>query len=122
MNDLEKLFDYLEKTSVWRVASVTDEPETRLTQWRIFLVDGKDIHFAGYAGNGWSGEGRVCSAVQTFDPTTRKGVTKSGRIYELVGDSGFNGDAMYVWGRWLGINGDPPAEDVTDTYLTKETK
>jgi hypothetical protein len=113
--DLEKLFDYLEKISVWQVASVKDEPETQLSQWRIFLVDGKDIHFVGYTG--W--EGRVCSAVQTFDPTTRRGVTRSGRIYELVGHSGFNGDAMYTWNRWLGINGNPPAEDVTDTYIGK---
>ena len=113
--NLEKLSDYLEKTSVWNVASVTDEPETQLTQWRIFFVDGKDIHFVGYTGY----EGRVCSAVQTFDPTTCKGVTRSGRIYELVGHSGFNGDAMYVWSRWLGINGNPEAEDITDTYIGK---
>ena len=115
MKDLEKLFDYLENISVWQVASVTDEPETQLSQWRIFLVDGKDIHFVGYTGY----EGRVCSAVQTFDPTTCRGVTKSGRIYELAGHSGFNGDAMYVWRRWLGINDNPPHEDVTDTYIGK---
>jgi len=115
MKDLEKLFDYLEQTSIWRVASVSDEPQTSLTQWRIFLVDGKDMHFVGYTGY----EGRVCSAVQTFDPTTCKGVTESGRIYELVGPPGFNGDAMYVWNRWLNIYGNPTVEDITDTYTGK---
>lgn len=115
INNLARLSEFLEQTSIWQVADVKDEPHTQLTQWRIFLVDGKDIHFVGYTG-GWHGEGRVCSAVQTFDPATRKGTTKSGRIYELVGDSGFNKDAMYVWARWLGLYGSPPAEDVTDTY------
>lgn len=115
MKNLEKLFDYLEKTSIWQAASVTAEPETQLTQWQIFLVNSKDIHFVGYTGY----EGRVCSAVQTFDPTTCKGVTRSGRIYELVGPPGFNRDAMYVWNRWLEINGDPTVEDVTDTYKGK---
>lgn len=113
--DLGKLFEHLENISIWKVADVKDEPQTQLTQWRIFLVDGKDIHFVGYAGY----EGRVCSAVQTFDPTTRRGVTKSGRIYELIDHPGFNGDAMYVWRRWLDINDNPPAEDVTDTYIGK---
>lgn len=121
LEQLSKLADLMEATSIWKVASVADEPNTRLTQWQIYKVkpvmEGKPetIHFVGYAGY----EGRVCSSVQTFDAATRKGVTRSGRIYELVGDPGYNSDAMYVWDRWLSINGDPGVENITESYLGK---
>ncbi len=114
--DLAKLAEQLEATSIWGVRSIEDEPETKLVQWRVYTVENKDappsMHLVGYTGY----EGRVCSAVKEYDPKTRKGVTQSGRVYELVGHSGYNGDAMYVWSRWLGINGNPKYEDVTDIF------
>lgn len=104
----------LAATSIWSVASVQEEPETVLTQWRVMQVDGDSIHFVGNAGY----EGRVCSAVQSYDPSTRRGVTLSGRVYELHGDSGYNSDAMYVWARWRQINNisDSNVVDVTSHY------
>ena len=120
--DFEKLMDHLESISIWRPADVTQEPYTTLTQWRIYRVKGDfhgtgdTIHFVGYAAY----EGRVSSAVQSFDVKTRKGVTQSGRIYQLLGDSGFNRDAMYVWDRWLCRNGNPKVEDITETYAVDE--
>lgn len=118
--DLVQLAAVLEATSIWKPKSVEQEPHTRLLQWRVMRVEGKDIHFVGRAD--W--EGRVCSAVQTYDPETRRGVTKSGRIYELLGPPGYNGDAMYVWGRWMSINGlkDEDVEDVTESYDIGERK
>ena len=115
--DLGRLADFAEKTSIWRPASIKDEPETRLTQWQVYKVknpkgDGWDVHFNGYAGY----EGRVCSPVQEFDKKTMRGRTRSGRIYELVGSSGFNRDAMHVWNRWLGMYGDPEHECITERY------
>lgn len=123
MNDdqieaLTKLAGYVEATSIWRPCSVEQEPETILTQWRVFEVAGDfdsvptTIHFVGYAGY----EGRVCSPVQTYDPTTRRGITRSGRVYELSGPSGWNSDADYVFRRWLLRNGSPKAVEVTDKY------
>lgn len=117
--DLAKLAEIVEATSIWSVASVDVEPETKLTQWRVFKVLAKDglpesVHFVGYTG--W--EGRVCSAVQTYDPKTKRGVTRSGRVYELVGQSGYNSDAMYVWSRWYTRNGlgDDDVVDITKVY------
>ena len=108
--------------SIWRPDSVTDEPEVKLSQWRVYLVKadidstGDTIHCVGAAGYRYS-EGRVCSPVQTYDPTTKKGITRSGRIYELVGPSGHNRDALYVWNRWLArFNPIPEIVDLTDTY------
>lgn len=114
--DLAKLAEALEAVSIWATRSVEQEPETKLTQWRVYTVQNEDappsMHFVGYTGY----EGRVCSAVQEYDSKTRRGVTRSGRVYELVGHSGHNGDAMYVWNRWLHINGDPKHEDVTEIF------
>jgi hypothetical protein len=115
---LKRIIAEAMSNSVWIPASITDEPETRLTQWRIFRVSGDfdqtgdTIHFVGYAGY----EGRVCSPVQKFDSSTKKGITRSGRIYELVGNSGHNNDAMHVWNTWLKMHGNPPIEDLTDIY------
>jgi len=120
--NFEKLIDHLESISIWKPADVTQEPNTKLTQWRIYRAKadfhgtGDTIHFVGYAGY----EGRVSSAIQTFDAKSLKGVSGSGRIYQLTGDSGFNGDAMYVWGRWVTMNGNPEVEDITETYSGNE--
>lgn len=115
--DMELLQAFVESNSIWRPASVQQEPETRLTQWRVFKVKGlpdeaETIHFVGRAE--W--EGRVCSPVQEYDPTTKRGVTRSGRVYELLGPSGHNGDAMYVWARWCHINNIEEVTDVTAEY------
>lgn len=119
MDELEKLAEFATANSVWKPADVTQEPHTRLTQWQVHLVKGKlseeggdTIHFMGHTGY----EGRVCSPVQTYDKTTRRGVTKSGRIYELVGHPGHNGDAFHVWATWLSMMGNPEVEIVTEQY------
>lgn len=118
---LQTLAELVEATSLWKPVSVTDEPETRLQQWQVYQVKanlqnlGDTIHFVGHTG-GWHGEGRVCSPVLQYDKDTHRGVTKSGRIYELDGPPGFNSDAMYVWNRWLGMMGDPEFVEVTNQY------
>lgn len=122
LEELSELAKATIATSIWRPDSVTDEPEVKLTQWRVYLVKanidstGDTIHFVGSVGYRYS-EGRVCSPVQTYDPTTKKGITRSGRIYELIGTSGHNRDALYVWNHWLAkFNTIPEIVDLTDTY------
>ena len=108
--------------SIWKPFSVQQEPETRLTQWRVMEVSAEfndfkpTTHLVGYA----TYEGRVCSAVQTYDPKSKRAVTQSGRVYELVGSSGYNKDALYVWDRWFANVGlSATAKDVTENYETK---
>lgn len=114
----ETAIDLITASSIWTPASVKDEPHTRLSQWSVFLVEGLDgddektIHFVGYTGY----EGRVCSAVVEYDSSTKRGVTRSGRVYSLEGPSGINSDAVYVWNRWCRINNVDKAEDITDTF------
>ena len=99
---------------MWRPVSVKDEPLTHLHSWQAHKVqnlDGSwDLHFHGYTGY----EGRVCSKVVEFDKEKMVGKTRSGRLYKLVGEPGYNGDAEYVWGNWLHTYGNPETEDVTD--------
>ena len=103
--------------SIWQVSSVEQEPETILTRWRVFKVrgpheEGETIHFVGDTGF----EGRVCSSVQVYDPDTKRGVTLSGRVYELSGPSGHDSNALYVWSRWCHINDIVEITDVTEEY------
>ena len=115
---LTTLADMIEATSIWRPASVTDEPESYMTNWSVFKVKGVEIddadtvHFVGNC----DGEGRVCSPVRTYDPVTKRGVTRSGRIYVLTGKSWYDSDALYVWRHWLMVNNNPTVIDVTKEY------
>ena len=119
-DDLQKLAEIAEKTGIWRPADVTQEPETKLVDWQVYKVYLEQLgeytmHFNGYTLDAY-GEGRVCSPVVEFDKNTMRGVTKSGRIYELVGAPGFNHDADYVWCRWLGLNGSLEFVCITDEF------
>lgn len=100
---------------IWRVASIQQEPEVVLSSWRIMETPEGTRHFVGYNEN-WR-EGRVSSAIQEFDPVARVGRTRSGRIYQLHGASGYNSDADYVWAQWCRINRVPESVDATERAL-----
>ncbi len=115
---LARLAEVASAISIWRPQSVLDEPESYMVNWRVYKVKGVEIddvdtvHFVGDCG----GEGRVCSPVRTYDPSTKRGITRSGRIYELTGKSGHDSDASYVWRHWLKMNNNPTVVDVTKEY------
>ncbi|HEX8917306.1 MAG TPA: hypothetical protein VF898_02290 [Chloroflexota bacterium] len=97
---------------VWRVASVSVQPELFLRDWTVYEIQPKlTRHFVGY--NMQDREGRVSSAVQTFDPSTGTGITKSGRTYQLIGAPGHDPDGEYVWKRWCALQY-TPVENFTD--------
>jgi len=58
-------------------------------------------------------EGRVSTAIASFDPASARVVTQSGRIYALAGPPGTNLDAEYTWARWKALNDVASATDVT---------
>ena len=99
---------------IWRVASVELQPEIRLAQWCIREIQPAGTrHFVGWS---LEGEGRVSSAIVEFDPKRLRGITESGRVYELDGKAGYNADAEYVFTAWRRIPGQG-AETVRDvTY------
>lgn len=94
------------------------DPEIRLASWRVYALPNGDHHFVGW---NLDGEGRVSSKIVSFDPTTRIGITRSGRAYELVGDPGNDSDALYTWGAWKRFNNSESCTDVTDQYFKTTT-
>lgn len=102
----------------WSIGSVKSEPSVELLDWSVFevLLPGLGVRTRHFAGTSvFSGEGRVCSPVQSFDATSRRGVTSSGRVYGLVGNrTGLCSDAKYVWDIWTSLNNAQDIVDVTD--------
>ena len=102
---------------MWNVASVDDEAELSLCSWRILEAtyaspeQPATRHFVGCTVDRSSG--RVSSAIQVIDVVSRRGVTKSGRVYELRGMPGYNLEAEYVWNGWASINEVSAWTDVT---------
>jgi hypothetical protein len=86
--------------SIWLTRPVSIEPSITLTHWKIIetVEPEPSRHFVGY--NNAGREGRVSSPIIEFDPATLRGITHTGRVYELSGSPGLNGDAEYVLGRW----------------------
>lgn len=65
-----------------------------------------------------SQSGRVSSAVVTFDVDSLRGVTRSGRVYQLHGVPGVDRDAAYLWGCWASGEEEPTWPDVTAAILS----
>ncbi|ALV07721.1 hypothetical protein [Roseateles depolymerans] len=89
--------------SIFIPPTTAEQPDAVLTSWRAFEVEvpglaGPTIHIAGYIGA--EGCGRVTSPIEELDAANRSVVTSSGRVYQLRGAPGLNGDAEYVWAKW----------------------
>ena len=81
--------------SIWSASSVNPSSTVELSSWTIKYCTNGETFFCGDDGY----QGRVSTAIQSFDKETMSGVTKSGRKYVLVGEPGYHSDASYVWGR-----------------------
>ncbi|QXE85510.1 MULTISPECIES: hypothetical protein [Geomonas] len=102
----------------WKTPSVAEQPEVVIERWRILeVIEGPcagERHIVGY--NRYDFEGRVSTAIVSYDPETRKCVTRSGRVYVLTGRSGYDADGDYVWGAWCRVNGVAAQVDVSGMY------
>ena len=101
---------------IWATAPITREPEVRLSNWQIVEIDAGTWHFVGF--NIRLREGRVSSAIVTFDPEARTGVTRSGRVYKLEGEPGTDPDADWTWAGWKWRNSVKSHKVVTEQALT----
>ncbi len=101
IDGLEEIMKEAIAKSVWPTPTVDEEPQVILDQWQVFESP-VGRHFVGYV-NRWQ-EGRVSSPILKFDESTMKGVSRSGKVYELIGNTGFSVDADYVLDRWLAMN------------------
>ena len=108
---LPGVIDHIIETSVWSASSLTEVPEIELTNWQVMQLPHGDRHFVGW--NMTEREGRVSSKIVEFDAATRCGRTRSGRVYQLRGPTGHDGDGAYTWGCWMQRNG-AACTDVSD--------
>lgn len=106
--------DFLHEASVWQVAPVSESPDIVLIRWQVMQLPNGDLHFVGW--NVRDSEGRASTRITEFDPKTRSAKTDSGRIYQLVGPAGKDGDGQYVWRRWMKVNGAAEFADVSAQF------
>jgi hypothetical protein len=94
--------------------SIEEQPVVWLEQWRVLQADQVFRHFVGFSIA--DQDGRVSTPIVSFDAGERSGVTLSGRRYVLVGPSGFDDDAAYVWECYSSAFGISETVDVSDEY------
>lgn len=111
----------LEYPNVWTAAPVSIVPEKWLNRWSIIKVlkvpayhEEFGFHFVGR--NVEECNGAVSSKIEQFDPVTMTGVTRSGRLYRLLGLPGSDPDAEYVLSNWL-RRCQAEAVDATDEFI-----
>lgn len=105
---------------LWKIDSIDEEPTVTLQDWCVYEVDGvyeegSSRHFVGTKTGDWSG--RVSSRIETFDAVALRGVTASGRVYQLKGLRGYSSDGEYVWTSYCRINGARHCRDVSDELV-----
>ncbi|ACA89200.1 MULTISPECIES: hypothetical protein [Burkholderia cepacia complex] len=80
---------------IWKSPPVELEPVVFLSRWQVMETDKGFRHFIGH--NTETMSGRASTPIVKFDPETRRGVTQSGRIYELIAESGVDFNANILW-------------------------
>lgn len=107
-------------TQTWAREVVLEVPHVLLSQWSAFICGWPDeakpfsTHLVGYRAA--TGKSRASSAVVRFDPETRRAVTASGRVYELVGPPDPQSDAIYIRSEWFSVNGGRYVRDATSDF------
>lgn len=97
---------------IWTVAPVSEQPRLTLIRWRVFETELGERHFVGYCRE--NRNGRVSSAIETLDPSTRRATTRSGRVYQLVGPPGNDPEGWATWPLWAYRNEVESFRDVSD--------
>jgi len=95
--------------NIWSQPPVGVEPAKWLESWQIYKVisskspmENFGFHFIGYDIR--CRQGAVSSKIDQFDPAMMRGVTRSGRIYQLVGMPGSDPDAQHTINGWIQVN------------------
>ena len=96
---ISELVNQAVEKSVWQTPSVSDQPSITLVRWSVMETQFGERHFVGY--NLDDREGRVSTSIQAFDTVLAQGITKSGRIYHLLGPPGYDSDGAWVWSHWV---------------------
>lgn len=101
--DMKKFFS---RPNIWSFPDAASDPVKYIEAWAVFRATPADsentehygLHFMGRNLADWCGA--VSSKIVSFDPETMRGVTRSGRVYQLIGLPGYCDDAHYVKHAW----------------------
>lgn len=115
--------DWEQHPNIWGAAPVEAEPQKWLDAWQVFKVvktngfeDCFGLHFVGR--NCVEVTGAVSSKIESFDPVTMRGVTNSGRVYQLIGQPGSCENAEYVLSNWCRYNR-VQVENATEEFIQR---
>jgi hypothetical protein len=115
-SEIYEIFNAMKVGAIWTVPDIHEQPIISLIRWEVRETSRGEQHFVGY--NIEDHEGRVSSAIQSFNAETCKGITRSGRIYLLLGPAGYDPDGDYVWRNWPYASG-IEWKDVSIEYAKK---
>lgn len=98
-----------------------DKTPQPLQDWSVLELPTGARHLCGCVfGHGWR-EGRVTSAVASWDHLNATGTTGSGRRYQLIGRPGGNLDTDYVRNAWVARQGvGEPTEATPEVWAAIE--
>lgn len=101
--------------------TVTEAPDERLRSWAAFevLVPGLGERTRHVAGEVSDRSGRVSSPLVAIDDAIRSVVTRSGRVYQLVGRAGLGLEGEYVWRHWLSGSEARDVQEVTAEFVLR---
>lgn len=101
--------------------TVTESPDERLRSWAVFevLVPGLGERTRHVAGEVSDRSGRVSSPLVAVDDANRSVVTRSGRVYRLVGRPGLGLEGEYVWRIWRDGSEARDVQDVTAEFVQR---
>jgi len=102
---------------VWNVPPQRDEPHLTVRSWCVIECTNHERYLVGWCEE--RGEGRVSTAIVSFDPQAMKVKTASGRIYHLSGPPGRDPDGLYVWITYAAVNELTRLRDATSEYWSQ---
>ena len=111
---------FIEFFLIQEAESVYREPKASITNWTIIEVifndDTNSHHLLGFV---VGKKGRITSAIQKFDCTTKTITTRSGRVYSLLGQPGLDSDVKHLIAGWYYLDQVVKYQNVTDNYAKK---
>jgi hypothetical protein len=97
-SEISEILNAMKFGAIWTVPDIDEQPTISLIRWTVRETSRGERHFVGHDEE--NHDGRVSSAIQGFNAETCQGITRSGRIYQLLGPAGYDSDGDYVWRNW----------------------
>jgi len=111
-------FDDLLSAMLFEKIWVAVEPHTNIENWSIHkmafpTLPKVSLHLVGDSSKT---NGRVTSEIKQFNPLKRQIITRSGRVYTLVGSAGTSENSQYILNLWKRKNDVINDIDVTHKF------